>query len=353
MLKKIKINKVVLQNRIFVGPMCQYSADGGKPSKWHYEHLGRLAKLGAGLLMIESTAVSRLGRITKKDLQLTNYSQQKSFSKLLNNIKKKSDTKIGIQISHSGRKGSAEIPWVKYNTPLKKGQGSWKTLAPSSIKRDKKWPQPKEMSYKNLNSVLNEFKNTATRAKKIGFDCLEVHMAHGYLLHQFISPISNKRKDIYGGSLKNRCSFPLKVFKEIRKIWPKNKILGVRITGQDNLRNGIKLKDATYFAKELKKLKADYVAVTSGGILPKTKIKFYDGYQVNFASKIKKSTGVLTLCLGMINSTNLIRSILKNKRSDLIGVSRRFINDPYWLLREQNKIGKGKRLIPRPYTNCF
>jgi 2,4-dienoyl-CoA reductase-like NADH-dependent reductase (Old Yellow Enzyme family) len=353
MLKKIKINKVTLQNKIIIGPMCQYSAISGKASDWHYKHLGHLSKLGAGLLMLESTSVNLSGRISKKDLQLTNNIQQKSLFKLFKYLKKQSDTAIGIQISHSGRKGSAEIPWVKHNSPLKKNNGSWNTLAPSAIKRDKKWPVPKEINKYDLKKVAQDFVKSSIRAKKIGFDCLEIHMAHGYLLHQFLSPISNKRKDEYGGNLKNRCRYPLEVFKRIRKIWPKNKILGVRITASDNLALGLKINDAIYLVKELKKLKADYIAVTSGGIVPKTKIKFRDGYQVNYAYKIKKATGMRVVALGMINSENLIKNIFKNKKADLIAVSRRFINDPFWLIKHKLKINKDNRLLPKPYTRCF
>ena len=334
--------------------MCQYSAQNGKPSKWHYNHLNKLCKTGAGLVMLESTAVNKQGRISKKDLVLENNIQAKSLKKIVLNLKR-NKVKLGLQISHSGRKGSTNLPWIKKGAPLKKNEGSWRTISPSEIKRDKNWPLPKEMSKKEIKKVLNDFKNTSLLANKIGFDCLEIHMAHGYLLHQFFSPISNKRKDFYGGSLKNRCRYLLEIFKTVRKVWPKNKLLGARITGSDNLKNGSKIKDAIYLAKELKKLGSDYVAVTSGGIKPKTNLKFFPGYNLKFARKIKKQVKIKVIALGMLNSKSLINKVLKEKAADLVAVSRRFINEPNWLNeREKIKIPSiSLKKIPNQYLRCF
>jgi 2,4-dienoyl-CoA reductase-like NADH-dependent reductase (Old Yellow Enzyme family) len=352
-LKKQKINKVSLKNRIFIGPMCQYSAKNGEPSKWHYKHLSKLSQLGAGLLMLESTAVNRVGRISKKDLLISNYRQQKSFKRLVTHLKKNSSTAIGIQLSHSGRKGSAEIPWVKFNKSLKKNKGGWQTVAPSPIARDVSWPKPKELKNKDIKIVINDYVKAAKRANKSGFDCLEIHMAHGYLLHQFMSPVSNKRNDIYGGSLNNRCRLLLEIFSKIRKIWPKNKILGVRVTGSDNLSHGLKINDAVYLSKKLKKLKTDYIAVTSGGIIPKTNIKYFPGYQVKLAAKIKNLTKNRVIALGMINSLKLIDNIFAKKKSDMVAVSRKFINDPYWLIKHQIKKTKNNSLVEKQYSKCF
>lgn len=352
-LKQIKINKIILNNRVIVGPMCQYSAINGKPSKWHYKHLSSLAKLGAGLLMIESTAVNKSGKITKKDLELNNNLHLKAFAKLLKKIKK-NNIKVGIQISHSGRKGSSEIPWIKSNKALDKKKDSWTTFAPSAIRRDKDWPVPKELNQKDLKKIKNDFKKSARLASKAGFDCLEIHMAHGYLLHQFFSQISNNRNDKYGGNLKNRSRYLLEISKEIRKVWPKNKMLGARITGSDNLKNGIKIKDAIFLCKELKKTGIDYVAISSGGILPKTNVKFFPGYQVSLASKIKKYVNINVVTLGMINSKNLIEKILRKKKADMVAVSRRFINEPNWLLKNNSKPKKIKKTsIPKQYLRCF
>ena len=191
-LNPFKINNITLPNRISVASMCQYSADKGNPSKWHYSHLQRLAISGAGMLMLESTAVSLNGRITLRDLVLANRKNEISFKKIIKYLRTINKIPLGIQISHAGRKGSAQIPWIKSNYPLKKNQKRWKTYAPSAIRRDSHWPKPKSLSILQIKKIVNDFKNCSKRANRIGFDCLEIHMAHGYLLHEFYSPISNK-----------------------------------------------------------------------------------------------------------------------------------------------------------------
>ena len=303
-LKKIKLGKITLFNRICISPMCQYSGNNGNPSSWHYNHLGNLMKAGAGLLMIESTAVSKEGMISKKDLSLRNHKNFLEFKKLIKFLKRISKTKIGIQISHSGRKGSALVPWIKSNFPIKDKKQKWKTIAPSAIKRDKHWPVPQEASQKKIKKIINDFIKTSQKANKIGFDCLEIHMSHGYLLHQFFSPISNKRNDEYGGNLKNRCRLLIMIAKEIRKSWPKNKILGARVNGSDWLKNGSKVSDCIYLTKKLREIGFDYVCVTSGGIIPKTNLKYKPGYQVFLAQKIKKETKIITRTAGLIKDFN-------------------------------------------------
>lgn len=347
---KLKINKINLKNRMVISPMCQYSAVNGSPSSWHYNHLAKLATSGAGLLMLESTAVSKNGKISHKDLCLSNKIQEKNFKKLINFLHKISKIKLGVQISHSGRKGSSEIPWIKANFSLRKN--SWQTYAPSSIKRSKDWPTPKSLSKKQINKIVLEFKNTALRVKKIGFDCLEVHMAHGYLLHQFLSPVSNKRLDEFGGSNVDRERFPLKIASEIRKIWPKNKILGARVTASDHLENGIKLNDSIKFIKKLKKIGFDYVCVSSGGILPITNLKQKKAFRKAFSKKIKSEVKIITRSSGQINDFKTINDLLKNKSLDLVATARKFIYDPQWLIRE----AKNKNLIsyiPKQYYRCF
>ena len=349
----IQIKKTFLNNRVIIGPMCQYSADNGMPSKWHYKHLGSLTKLGASLVMIESTAVNKSGRITKKDLQLNNKTHSKAFFKLLKKIKK-NNTKIGIQISHSGRKGSSEIPWIESNKSISQAKGGWLTYAPSPIRRSTNWPVPKKLSLREIKKIKKDFIKCAKLALKAEFDCLEIHMAHGYLLHQFFSQISNNRSDKYGGNLKNRSRLLLEISQEIRKIWPDKKILGARVTGSDNLKGGIRIEDSIFLCRQLKKIGLDYVAVTSGGIIPKTNMKFFPGYQVKLAAKIKKEVNIKVITLGMINSKNLIHKILKGKLADLVAVSRRFIYEPKWLLEKKSKLKKIKKsLIPKQYLRCF
>tara|TARA_B110000971_G_scaffold57377_1_gene58413 strand:+ start:3164 stop:4228 length:1065 start_codon:yes stop_codon:yes gene_type:complete len=351
-LKKIKIRKIILKNKVCVAPMCQYSAKNGNPTKWHFTHLEKLMNVGAGLMMVESTAVSKQGMITSQDLSLTNKENTTKLGRLVKYLRNVSDTKIGIQLSHSGRKGSALVPWIKSNFPLKIKKLGWTTIAPSGIKRDKNWPVPKEINKNEINKIVNDFSSAANRAKKIGFDCLEIHMAHGYLLHQFFSPISNKRKDDYGGNLANRCKILLEVAKRIRKIWPKDKILGARVNGCDWLKEGSKLSDCIYLSKKLKELGLDYVCVTSGGIIPKTNLKFKHGYQVFLAKKIKKEAKILVKTTGMIKNLKQGEKIISHKSADLVSYGRKFINSPYWLLKEL-KTNKYPVNIPNQYKRCF
>lgn len=349
--KKLKINNTVLKNRIVVSPMCQYSSKNGSPSKWHYQHLNNLSATGASMVILESTAVDKIGRISRSDMCLYNNTHEKKLKNLIKFLKKKNDTKYGIQISHSGRKGSSYEPLIKHNSPLPKNK-SWKTLAPSSLSRTKKWPKPMEMTKNQIKDIVNKFKNTSLRAKRIGFDCLEIHMAHGYLLHQFFSPISNKRNDEYGGSLKNRSRLLLEIAKELRKIWPKNKILGARITGTDHLKGGLSVKDANNLAKSLKKIGLDYVSVSSGGIIPFTKMKQKEAFRLDIANKIKKNSKLMTTMSGMITEHDIADYILKNKKIDFITIARILIKNPRWIYQLAKKKNI-KNIIPIQYSRLI
>ena len=351
-LKPFKLNNFYLKNRISVASMCQYSAVNGNPSKWHYGHLQSLAQSGAGILMLESTAINKAGRITLRDLCISNKDNEKNLKKLVNYIRSINDIALGIQISHSGRKGSANLPWINPNKSLSKKKGGWITCAPSSISRDKNFAIPKTLSLKEIKKIIKDFKDAAKRAKRLNFDCLEIHMAHGYLLHEFFSPICNKRDDDYGGSLKKRCKLLLQIAKEIRKIWPKNKLLGARVNGKDWVRNGSTVSDCIYLVQKLKRLNLDYVCVSSGGIIPKTKINFKTGYQVHLAKRIKKETGMITRTTGMIKNLEHANKIIKNNSADLVSFARKFINSPTWLIKEQMHYKK-KIKISNQYKRCF
>jgi 2,4-dienoyl-CoA reductase-like NADH-dependent reductase (Old Yellow Enzyme family) len=292
------------------------------------------------------------GRITLKDLALTNSENKNSLKKLVSYIRSISKIPLGLQISHSGRKGSAEIPWVKSNFPLKKKFEQWQTYAPSSIRRDSHWPIPKTLTISQIKEIIRDFKKAGERAQKIGFECLEIHMAHGYLLHEFFSPISNKRKDIYGGTLEKRCKLLIDITKEIRKIWPKNKILGARVTGQDWLKNGSTIDDCVFLVKKLKKNGLDYVCVSSGGILSKTNIIFKPKYQVHLAKEIKKRTGIITRTTGMITKFEEAKKIINDGSADIVNMARKFIKSPTWLVNVMKNKNK-KKLIPNPYKRCF
>ena len=330
--------------------MCQYSANKGNPSDWHYFHLAKLAMSGASTLMLESTAVNEEGKISLKDLTLKNNINEKNLKKLVIFLKKISDIKIGIQISHSGRKGSSYVPWIKSNTPLNKGK--WKTYAPSAIKRDKYWPIPTELNLSQIKKIKNDFLLAAKRANRIGFDCLEIHMAHGYLLHQFFSKISNKRNDKYGGNLEKRVKLLTEISEAVRKVWPKKKILGARITGSDRLKKGNDVNDAIYLTKKLKKIGFNYVCISSGGIIPKTNLPIKNGFNVDLAKKIKKKTKIIVRTSGKIDNINFANKLIKNKYVDLICIGRKFISSPNFLLKRMSKTTKSK-LVPNQYKRCI
>jgi len=349
--KKKKINEVVLKNRFVVSPMCQYSSRNGSPASWHYKHLENLASSGAGLLMIEATAVEKRGKITHFDMCLENNTQFKSLKKLVQHIQKISDIKIGLQISHSGRKGSTELPWGRPNLTLKKKL--WKTISSSSIKRESNWPYPKEMNDKDIKTVKQKFVNSSRLAKKLNIDCLELHMAHGYLLHQFFSPISNKRHDKYGGNLNNRCRFLLEVAQLVRKNWPKNKILGARITGKDWIKNGLNLRDSIYLTKKLKKIGFDYVCVSSGGLISKTDFKPSSNFNFKLAKKIKQSCNIKVRVGGMLNDINFAKKIINNNDVDLISNARKYIYEPNFILKELAKLKPKNKIIPNQYKRCY
>lgn len=351
--KKLKINKKSLLNRITVSSMCQYSANNGSPSQWHYSHLSSLMSSGAGSIMMESTAVSKEGRITHKDLSVFNNKQANDLKKLLVHLRKlNNEIPIGIQISHSGRKGSANIPWVKKGKNLTKKDNSWKTYAPSKIKRSNGWPKPKEMKINQIKKLINDFKKATTRIDHAGFDCLEIHMAHGYLLHEFMSPISNVREDKYGGNLKNRCTLLLEIADIVRKAWPKNKILGARITGSDHLPGGVNVKDAIYLSKKLEEIGLDYICVSSGGILPKTNMNFKMGHRMNISKKIKKATKLKVCTTGMLNDLKLIEKGIKNKHFDFVAVGRAFLKNPRWIFEEASKLKK-TNILPMQYLRGY
>tara|TARA_E500000178_G_C17033495_1_gene761941 strand:- start:2922 stop:3983 length:1062 start_codon:yes stop_codon:yes gene_type:complete len=349
---KVKVGKFTLKNRVVVSPMCQYSAKNGSPSKWHYSHLLKLLTSGSSMLMLESTAVNNTGKISHADLCLKTKKQSRDFKKLVTFLKSYSKKiPISLQISHSGRKGSSHIPWVKSNTALKKTQKSWRTVSASSIKKDKNWPIPKSLNQIEIKKIVKDFVKTSRLANSSGFDGIEIHMAHGYLLHQFLSPISNIRKDQYGGSLKNRCRLALEIAEKVRKIWPKKKILGARITGTDHLKKGIKLKDSIYLAHHLKKIGFDYICVSSGGILTKTNLKFSKGFRLKFASKIKKRVKIITRTSGQLENLSFAEKAIQKKEIDLIAVGRNFIKDPTFIYK-YSKLKK-KKIIKNPYLRCI
>ncbi len=323
------IGPLTLQNRIVIAPMCQYSAQDGMATDWHLIHLGNLAFSGAGLLTIEATAVEPVGRITSADLGLWSDETECALNKVLKSIRQYSSMPISIQLAHAGRKASSELPW-KGGQLLTIENGGWETVAPSAISFNDSDRLPTTLSIEDLNRIRECFVASAKRAVNIGIDAIEVHSAHGYLLHEFLSPLSNLRSDQYGGSLENRMRFPLEVFEAIRKNIPNNFPLGIRISATDWVEDGWDVSQSIAFTKALEQLNCHFIHVSSGGLSPKQIIPNEPNYQVGFAESIRKNTKIPVIAVGLITDPNQAEKILQEGRADLIALARGVLYDPRW-----------------------
>lgn len=335
----ISLRELTLPNRIVISPMCQYSAVDGNALDWHVVHLNHLALSGAGLLMIEGTAVNSEGRITFNDLGLYSDENEKALGKVLKIARKYSgSTAIGLQLAHSGRKGSAHVPW-EGGKPLLLSEGAWDIMAPSPIPRDPAWPTPKEMALSQINKLKEDYVNSTVRADRLGIDLLELHVAHGYLLHTFTSPISNHRNDQYGGSFENRMRLPLEIATAIRAVWPADKPMGARITGSDWMPGGLEVEDAIKFASLLKSAGLDYVCVSSGGIIPITNMPTDVNYQISLAEQIKKEVDILVQAVGLITNPKQAEEIIASGKADMVAIARAFLDNPRWVWHAAEKLG--------------
>jgi 2,4-dienoyl-CoA reductase-like NADH-dependent reductase (Old Yellow Enzyme family) len=325
----IRLAGVEFANRIVVSPMCQYSARDGCAADWHATHLGMLANSGAGLLVFEATAVERRGRISHGDLGLYDDDCEAAVARVVALCRRIGTTKLGIQLAHAGRKGSAQRPW-EGGRPLSQGEDPWQTIAPSAVPFAPDWHTPAEMAQADMERVRDSFAEAARRALRVGFDELEVHAAHGYLLHEFLSPISNHRADEYGGSLAARMRFPLEVIEAVRGVWPNNRPLGARITGYDWIEGGLQIADAVAFARELKRRGVDFVCVSSGGITPDAKVAIGPNYQVPFAEAVRGEAHIPTCAVGLIAGARQANAIIAQGKADLVALARAFLDNPHW-----------------------
>ena len=328
----IKIGSLEVSNRIVVAPMCQYSAINGIMTDWHTQHLMQLGYSAAGLIMVEATAVEEIGRITHNCVGIYNEKCKQSLKKNLQLAKSVAPNKsyFGIQLAHAGRKASTQRPW-EGRSSLTKEENPWKTICPSPIPFQETWHVPQEMKISDMERVKKQFISASLKAVEIGFDLIEIHGTHGYLLHQFLSPISNNRKDKYGGNIENRMRFPLEIFSSVKGVLPKNFPLGMRITGTEWENNGIDENEATIFATELEKIGCHYVCVSSGGNTPNPKIPIGPHYQVHLAKKIKKNTKMIVRTVGMITDPFEANNIIINKDADMIAMARAFLSNPRWV----------------------
>ena len=333
-------------NRIAVSPMCQYSADDGCANDWHLIHLGMLANSGAALVMLEATHVQRHGRITHGCLGLYSDDNEAALGRVLNSARRAGHAKWGIQLAHSGRKGSAQRPW-EGGGALTPQQDPWQTIAASAAPFGDNWHTPREATEADMDAVRDAFVESAKRAVRLGFDVIELHMAHGYLMHNFMSPVSNKRTDRYGGALESRLRFPLSVAKAVRAAVPKEIVLGARITGSDWRPDGLTPEDGVAIAKGLKAEGLVYVCVSSGGITADTRNPTSPGYNVPLAEKIKKETGIGTRAVGLILEPAQAEEIVAEGQADQVALGRGFLDDPHWGWHAAKALGAEVRRPPQ------
>jgi NADPH2 dehydrogenase len=324
---------LTLSNRIAVAPMCQYSAVDGVPTDWHLQHLASLSMSGAALLMIEATHVEAIGRITHGCLGLWNDAQEAAIKRIVDDCHRFSPgLAIGMQLAHAGRKASSRLPW-KGGAGLAPDEAPWETVAPSALTFDDTRTLPVALDRAGMDRIKAAFVQAAERAERIGIDLLEMHGAHGYLVHEFLSPISNRRTDEYGGSLANRMRFPLEVFAAVRAAWPSDKPLGARITGRDWLDGGIDETEAAAFASALREMGCDYCCVSSGGIIggkAAPRIPTSQGYQVFLADHVRRHSGVPTRAVGLIVEPGYADGVVRDGKADMVALARGFLDDPRW-----------------------
>jgi 2,4-dienoyl-CoA reductase-like NADH-dependent reductase (Old Yellow Enzyme family) len=334
----IKLGGVTLPNRIVVSPMCQYSADDGSMTDWHMAHLGSMACSGAGLIMVEASGVTREGRISHGCTGLYSDHNEAAMKRVVDACRRITKSPFGVQLAHAGRKGSTHVPWGG-GKPLGPNESPWQTVAPSAIPFDAGWHTPRELSEADIRALVDAFVAAARRALAAGFDVAELHSAHGYLLHEFLSPLSNKRSDRYGGSLENRMRAPLEVARAVREAWPKDRALGARISGSDWAEGGAVVADAIAYAKELKAIGFDYVCVSSGGLVMQQSLKVGPGYQVQFAEAVKKAVPIAVRAVGMIADAQQAEDIVASGKADMVALARGFLDNPRWAWHAAERFG--------------
>lgn len=345
-----RVGELEVANRIAIAPMCQYSADDGSMADWHLMHLGTLALSGAGMLTIEATGVTPEGRITPRCVGLYSDANEAAIRRVVDFCRSISPIRIGLQLSHAGRKGSSQRPW-EGRGPLQPGEGAWETVAPSPLPLAAGWPTPHALTLAEMGAIKQSFVAAAKRCSRIGLDYLEFHSTHGYLLAEFLSPLSNRRADDYGGSLENRMRFPLEVFGALRETWPANKPLGAKITGSDFAEGGWAPDDAVAYARELKRLGCDYVVVSGGGTVLDAKIPVGPGYQVPFADKVRKETGITTGAIGLITDPRQAEDIIASGKADFVSLARAMLYNPRWPLHAAAALGEEIKYPPQ-YDRC-
>jgi 2,4-dienoyl-CoA reductase-like NADH-dependent reductase (Old Yellow Enzyme family) len=341
----LQLRGLTLKNRLVISPMCTYTAHEGIANDWHLVHLGKLASGGAGMVFTEVVAVARDGRITHGDLGLWSDEQIEPLARVVRFMKSQGAA-AAIQIGHAGRKASMQRPWHG-NGPLDdtdraRGEVVWPVAAPSAIPLDAGWLEPHALTLDDIAKLREDWRATAKRALAAGFDVAEVHGAHGYLLHEFLSPLSNRRDDAYGGSFDNRVRLALEIAADVRAIWPQDRPLFFRVSSVDGLDGGWTIEDSVELAKRLKSIGVDVIDCSSGGLMGSAtaaRVKRFPGFQVPFAAQIKRESGMTAMAVGLILEPQQAEGILKNGEADLIAIGREALADPNWPLHAEAALG--------------
>lgn len=348
-----KMRSVTLRNRIGVSPMCQYSCHQGFATDWHLVHLGSRAVGGAGLVIMEATAVTPEGRITDQDLGLWSDAHAEPMTRITRFIREQGSVP-GIQIAHAGRKASRKAPWLG-DRELTTEEGRWQVIAPSAIPFSENYATPEAMSLPQIQATITAFAKTAERALASGFQFLEVHAAHGYLLNSFLSPLTNQRTDAYGGSFDNRCRILIETVQAVRRVWPESLPLAVRLSCSDWVDGGWTIEDSITLAQTLKSEAVDLIDCSSGGISATARIPVGANYQVPFAEAIRKRAGVATGAVGLITQSMQADAIIRNEQADLALIARELLRDPYWPLHAKKELHAKTEaaLVPLQYARAF
>ena len=332
----LTLRGTTFRNRAWVSPMCQYSSTDGLPDDWHLVHLGARAVGGAGLVLTEATAVSPEGRISPQDTGIWNDAQTEAWTRIAAFVKGQGAA-VGMQLAHAGRKASTQRPWDGRGY-VEPADGGWQTFGASPIGYDD-WPAPRQLDRSALTQLTTDFENAARRADDAGFDTIELHAAHGYLLHQFLSPLTNTRTDEYGGGFDNRVRYPLEVVDALRAAWPERKPLLVRISATDWADGGWTVEESVELSRLFAARGVDLVDVSSGGLVPQQKIVVGPGYQVPFAEQIRREAGIPTGAVGMITEPQQAEKVLADSQADVVLLARELLRDPHWPLRAAAELG--------------
>lgn len=336
-----------LPNRIVIAPMCQYSAEDGCATDWHLIHLGQLALSGAGLLTIEATAVSPEGRITAGDLGLWSDETEAALGRVLRAVRQHAAMPVAIQLAHAGRKASSHVPW-RGGQLVPVAEGGWQPVAPSAVPHAAHETPPDALDVAGLQRVIDAFVDSAQRAHRLGIDAIELHAAHGYLLHQFLSPLANHRTDAFGGSLENRMRFPLAVFDAVRAAVPASVPVGVRLSATDWVAGGWDADQSVVFGQALRDRGCAFLHVSSGGVSPAQKIPVGPGYQVPLAERLRAEVGLPTTAVGLITEPEQAEAILAAGQADLVALARGILYDPHWPWHAAARLG-GQVTAPPQY----